>query len=153
MKNIPFYIYLAIGLLTACQKTKMAPAAPTLQGKMLGKWSFVSITTVLHDSTGKFDSSNTIVYSNVTGDYFQFNNDKTWTEGIVGTPEFTGILAYEFGTYVVNSDTTFTLLGPNSSYETDCKVASVSDTSLVFSHLGLPNSDFGYLEYIFNLSK
>jgi len=135
----------------ACRRGQ--PAMPTPPGnKIFGKWTIVTVTVIPRDSTGKAINDST-VYPEPSYYYFQFNTDLTWLESL--TPDLSP--AGESGTYTLQADTGFTLINKNLPAQPEpCKIVSLMDTSLVFSHqrTTLFNGITpGFLEYVFQLKK
>jgi len=152
MRRISFFI-LAVVLFAACKKGQTkSPVLPN--NKIAGKWTIVSVTVNALDSTRNFIPSRSHVYTNPPNNYFKFNADGTWAEQLV--PDSLSDLGLT-GNYVLNSDTTFTLLhsGPNSA-PTACKISSLSPSLFVFSHERSTKFDGtipGFLQYVFKLTK
>jgi len=146
-------------VLAACKNVgAVAPAAQSGNGttsgnSMAGKWNIVSVTVIPRDSTGKA-INNGAVYTEPSYYYFQFNMDNTWVENLGNDPN--NILG-ESGSYVLHADTTFTLVNVNlPSKPEECKIISLANSSLTFSHqrTTLFNGVTpGYLEYVFLLSR
>jgi len=139
----------AIFFMIACKKNQ-AGQPSALQNTITGKWTILTVTTIGHDSTGAVIPSEQRTYTDGPGNYFQFNTDGTWTEKLTDDPTLAGL----YGSYALNTDTSFTLTGINGNTTTLCKVSSLSTASFVFSHNGplLPNPAH-YVEYIFALTK
>ncbi|HEY4324724.1 MAG TPA: DUF5004 domain-containing protein [Mucilaginibacter sp.] len=131
MKRLSFLILLCL-LFIACNKNQRGSPLPVppmqATNKLSGKWTLDSVTTVFRDPTGKTIGKNT---SSQPGWSFQFNDDKTWGETLTAN-NLTGLASN--GTYVINSDTTFTLTTAAYSIVEPCKIFSISPSSLVFSH-------------------
>jgi hypothetical protein len=136
----------------ACKKNQTGRLA-TQGNNITGRWNIITVTVVPHDSTGAAINNGTI-YTEPIYYYFQFNADLTWLENLAAEP---GPALGESGTYVLHADTSFTLINANApSKATECKIASLTDTSLTFNYqrATLFNGVTpGYLEYIFQLKK
>lgn len=150
MKRLSFLI-LSTVLFAACKKTRIESPSPS-KNNFAGKWNIVSVTTMLLDSTGKtLQGGNT--YPNPAGNYFQFNNDGTWSEKLLGD-DIADI--GENGTYTINSDTSFTLVNSANGAIEPCKVSSLSPSLFVFSHergTAVNGVTPAIIEYIFKLTK
>jgi len=115
----------------ACKKSKTTTPAMQPANKIAGRWNIISVTVIPRDSTGKAINSGT-VYTEPSYYYFQFNNDNSWVENLAPGATFT---LGESGSYVPHADTSFTLINVNlPSKPEECKIASLTATSFVFSH-------------------
>jgi hypothetical protein len=152
MKKILTVILFAATVI-ACKKTQTNTAPPVRSNKIAGKWTISSVTVIPRDSTGKALNSGTI-YAEPSYYYFQFNTDNSWVQNLAPDPN-SGI--GESGAYILHADTGFTLINVNlPSSPEECKIATLNDSELVFSHqkATLFNGVTpGYLEYLFDLKK
>jgi len=152
MKRL-FIFSLIVITFAACKKNQATKPAVQGGNKIAGKWNIISVTVIPRDSTGKAINNGTI-YPEPSYYYFQFNNDNSWVENLGPDP---AISLGESGSYVLHADTSFTLINVNlPSKPEECKIASITDTSFVFTHQ--KNALFngitpGYLEYLFKLKK
>ena len=151
MKRI-FILSLLVITFAACKKNQTITPI-TAGNKITGKWNIISVTVIFRDSTNKA-INNGDVYNEPSYYYFQFNNDNSWVENLGPDP---AISLGESGSYVLHADTSFTLVNVNlPSKPEECKIASITDTSFVFTHqkTTLFNGITpGYLEYLFKLKK
>jgi len=152
MKNI-FVLGLFAIIFASCKQGQTITPTPLPGNKITGKWNIISVTVIPRDSTGKA-INNGAVYIEPPYYYFQFNADNSWVENLGPAANFS---FGEGGSYVLHADTSFTLVNMNlPSSPEECKIASLTDTSFIFSHQkttlfnGLTP---GYLEYVFELKK
>jgi hypothetical protein len=151
MKRLCYLILLFIFFIACKKNESMQPVQP-MQGtnKLSGTWMLDSVNTVFRDSTGKILGKNTYIQP---GWSFQFNNDKTWAETLSANNS-TGLASN--GTYVLNSDTSFTLMNAAFGITEPCKIFSISSSLFVFSHTSsrlFNGVTPGTEEYILTLSK
>ena len=158
MKRTIVGFVLPVILLTACHKDPGNPVMPN-QISIVGKWNVDTVTTYFYDAGG-LRQTGVNVYPAGAPDYpyrFQFNNDHSWAESSHFPSDADYIVAT--GTYVLTSDSTFTLTYPSAvaGKETEpCKIISISGTSFVFSKelsTVFNGIDPGYIKYVFRLTK
>jgi hypothetical protein len=147
-----FAFFLLLTGLIACKKSQtINPPGP--KNAISGKWTITSVTVIPLDSTGKAINNGT-VYPEPNYYYFQFNTNNTWTEVLAPDPNSD---IGESGTYTLHSDTAFTMINTKlPANPVDCKIVSLSDTVMVFSHqhTTLFNGVTpGFLQYVFDLKK
>jgi hypothetical protein len=134
----------------SCKKTHNS-SSPT--PSIVGKWSISTVTVIPFDSTGNA-INNGNVYTEPSYYYFQFNANNTWTENL--SPDISSGIE-ESGSYVLHSDTSFTLINTNTPTKSvECRIDTLTNTSFVFSHRRstlFNGITPGFLEYIFHLKN
>ena len=157
MKKTAIGFILPIIFLIACKKNGN-PAVPQAQGSIVGTWQVDSVHVYFYNASGVLDSSE-IGYPVKDLQYplfFQFNDDHTWSEGLLANADTTIVAK---GTYSDISNNMFNLMYPDASpvkQNEPCNIISLTNTSFIFSKQ-LPavfnGRDPGSVKYVFRLTK
>jgi len=158
MKKTVIGPILAAIFLVACSKNKDNRIVSPLQASIAGRWTVDTVTISFYNGSGLFDS--TIIGYPIAGIndplYFQFEEDSTWFESLVGGSDTTVVTE---GTYSYSSSNAFTLMYPNASptrKNEPCSIISLTNTSFIFSKQRstvFNGTDPGSIKYVFRLRK
>ncbi|MFB9842599.1 hypothetical protein [Mucilaginibacter ginsenosidivorans] len=152
MKKLLCLAFIAAAIVS-CKKNDIGAPVSSLKNKMLGKWNFISVTTVFRDTAGNIIPSG-MVYANPSGSFYQFNKNGTWASKFLDDPT---IDLNNRGFYTPLSDTSFTLSDTGKfAYSETCKIYALTPAQFIFSHtrnIAINGVTPATMEYVFKLTK
>jgi len=157
MKKTIVGFLLFIMLIAACRKNHVKPMTAT--SSIIGQWTINDVTSFFYDSMGlRGTVHNYPTAGNNIFFRYQFNNDQTWSQSFSSSLQGPFQLSSS-GTYVITSDSTFTLFNPNAipaQMTIPCTISSLTGTEMIFSTKEptlFNGTDSGYIKAIFRLIK